>query len=54
MTDWATTMERRGLLTAEESKARAAGWTPADHDPRHYPFPIRPDTGKRDLRRPEQ
>jgi len=50
MTEWAEKLAENGFLTAEESAQRAARWRPADHDPAHYPFPIRSDTGIRDLR----
>ena len=48
MSEWAEVLTRNGLKSAEEATELARRWEPSGHQ--DFPWPIRPDTGARDLR----
>jgi|RhiMetStandDraft_4_1073278.scaffolds.fasta_scaffold254549_3 hypothetical protein len=50
MTEWADELKKKGMLSASQIAERVARYQPPDHNPAHYPFPIRKETGMRDYR----
>jgi hypothetical protein len=49
VTEWPEQLREQGLRSAEEANELASRWEPAAYSA-DYPFPIRSDTGLRDLR----
>jgi hypothetical protein len=50
MTEWADELRKQGLMPAGKVTELASRYEKPDNNPRNYPFPIREDTGMRDLR----